>query len=61
MSYFRTCPKCRANLDPGEKHICEPASTEDKTLKEHRRVLNADEIGHQLRQLVLTCKSAEIN
>lgn len=58
MSYFKTCPKCKANYDPGERHICEP---DIKPSKDNSRALNTDEIGRQLRQLALKCRSAEIN
>lgn len=59
MSHFRTCPKCRANYDPGERHICEPEITDVKVCANSARVLNTEEMCRQLRELALTCRGAE--
>lgn len=36
MAYYNTCPKCGANLDPGEKCTCwqekEPKMVPDRTI-----------------------------
>lgn len=34
MSYFRTCPHCQDNLDPGEK--CDCQRVENKTKEEEK-------------------------
>lgn len=39
MAFFRTCPRCGANLDPGERCDCEKAEKErDDTYAQMIRV-----------------------
>lgn len=46
MAYFRTCPYCKANLDPGE--VCDCRENAASAKKEQKRVFTWAEI----RQLV---------
>ena len=49
MSYFRTCPHCGANLDPGEACDCQDkeraaqgaANTEDGKVEQIERAVSA--------------------
>lgn len=45
MSYFRTCPCCGSNLDPGEKCDCRK-----EEIREPKRILTWKELGRLLDQ-----------
>lgn len=48
MSYYRTCPNCGANLDPGEHCDCQdkkeelPGATNTEQLKAKQKVSETD-------------------
>ena len=51
MSYFRQCPHCGANLDPGEVCECRKVTTEAPKKKE-KQILSFREIGKLLDQKI---------
>lgn len=40
MGYFRTCPVCGSNLDPGERCDCEYERDKERTRREEERERN---------------------
>lgn len=48
MAFYNTCPKCGANLDPGEKCTCENKKKEEKETGMARQLLVVESGTNQL-------------
>lgn len=48
MAFYRTCPKCGGNLDPGEKCDCEERAEQEQEREEIERFLVQEKSSGQM-------------